>query len=98
MRCIKAGTFGFKIRLKTGTDLTGYTTLKVKIRPPTGDTIEKGASTPDPAGGYIEYVVESDIFPEAGPYGEYEIEGKATFTGKVLKTLTYPLPRVVESL
>lgn len=95
MREIPVGSFGFKIRVSTSTDLTGYTQLQQKIEKPDGTVLTKGASTPDPTGGYIEYVVESGVFSAEG---DYTVQAIATFTGKCLKTKCLPLPPVVRSL
>lgn len=92
---IPVGSYGFKIRISTSTDLSGYTQLQMKLEKPDGTVLTKGATTPQASGGWIEYVVESGVFADPG---KYTVQATATFTGKVLKTPVLQLPLVTRSL
>jgi len=68
---MQQGTYGFRISIPTGCDLTGADALSVRLRAPTGTIIEKGMDklrVDDVLNGVMSFEVEDGDLAEVGCY------------------------------
>jgi hypothetical protein len=77
-------SWGQKIVLETGEDLTSNTGLKLIFKNPAGTTVEKTASTDAVTGGDIYWVSTTDFFSSFGTAGNWYVTAKVTWAAAVL--------------
>lgn len=79
-------SYGQKFTLKTGVDLTGYTSLDFDFQKPGLTTTTTSALTADAEAGEIYWVSTSGFWGTGSDNGEWAIVAKATFASGVLYT------------
>jgi hypothetical protein len=78
MTLIYKGVVGLHIRELTSYDLTGYSSAKIKMKKPSGTTVELTPSSITQASGYIDYITTATDLDVAG---EYQFQPYVEFTG-----------------
>lgn len=88
---IYSGTYGFTITISTGQDLSSATTILLKIKAPSGDTVERnlnGSNVLTPTtSGKIRYTTVSGDFPNAGSYQiqAFDLTGGKRLASPIIK-------------
>ena len=84
---------GTKIILDTETDLSDASVVKIKVKKPSGTTLEWDASIEDASAGTISYIIaSSDILDETGLWSfqaYVEFSNGAKLHGETAKLMVY---------
>lgn len=73
------GSYGQVLKINTGIDLTGYTSLEMEFEKPDGSIVTKAAALDGQAtAGVIKYSVDQNLFTASGLW---KVVAKVTFSG-----------------